>query len=122
MVGKIIVITSYEKNGVTYYTLNFLSEFSDYEMENGAAGVKVGTAWTSLSACSTLRVNDLVDLRYEPGFKGQAQLADVVRYSPNDKHYLNNFSVPDFKVAVAGKPDKETASNTETAASAKGGK
>lgn len=64
----------------------------------------------------------ILSIPFFPGFKGQAQLADVVRYSPNDKHYLNNFSVPDFKVAVAGKPDKETASNTETAASAKGGK
>lgn len=122
MVGKIIGISSYEKNGVRFYTLNFLQEFSDYESQNGATGVKVGSAWTSLAVCDTLRVNDLVDLRYEPGFQGKAQLADVVRYSPNDKHYLNNFSVPDFNVAVAGKPDKETASNTETAASAKGGK
>lgn len=121
MVTKIIGISSYEKEGVKNFTLNFLQEYSDYDKEHGAQGVKVGSVWTQLPVCNSLWVNDLVELRYEPGFQGKAILTDIVRYNSNDKHYLNNFVVPDTAIAVPGIPDK-SASSAETATTAKGSK
>lgn len=121
MVVKIVGITKYEKNGKKNFTLHYIQEFSEREQEGGAVGVKVSTVWTQLPVAEIARVNDLVELRFEPGFNNTATLSDIIRFSASEKHYLNHFAVPDIYTTVPGIPDKETTS-AETATTAKSGK
>lgn len=115
MVAKILGITSYEKDDKTNYTLHCLQEFSSYEKENGAEGLKVLSIWTQLPEAGKVWVNDLVDLRFEPGFQGKATLVDIIRYSKDEKHILNTVNAP-------GVPDPTAETKAETSTAAKGGK
>lgn len=114
MLAKVLGITSYEKDGKKNYTLHYCQEFTAYDKERGAEGLKVATVWTNLSCAAQIFPDDLVELQFEPGYQDRATLVDIVRYPKSKEHPLNLLSVR----AVF---DSQTV-NTETAASAKGGK
>ena len=72
------VVKGKNKAGREFSRLYVTSEFSDYEVENnGAVGLKCMEVFTYID-CSFLRVNDVVDLVYEPGFQGRADLTDII--------------------------------------------
>ena len=66
------------------------TSFTDYEVENNdCVGSKTVDVFTYLD-CSALKIGDMVDLVYEPGFQGRATLTDIIPVK-----------VPDSKTAAA---------------------
>lgn len=115
MLAKILGVTSYEKDGKKNYTLHYCQEFTAYDKERGAEGLKVSTVWTNLACAALIMPDDLVELQFEPGFQDRATLVDILRYPKNKEHPLNLISVK----AVF---DFQPVANSETATTAKSGK
>lgn len=69
--------------------------FSQYESENNEVeGVKTTNVYTYLD-CGILRVGDVIDLQYEPGFNGTATLVgyDVVAPFKDTNENVKNADV-----------------------------
>ena len=74
------LIRGKNKNNKDFCVIHGTTPFSVYESENNEIdGLKTMNVYTSLD-CSILRVGDVIDLQYEPGFEGKATLSgfDVV--------------------------------------------
>lgn len=69
------------KSGKECYNYYGLKEFSDYDQANNECQGKEPVSAFSYTNYS-VQVGDLVDLRYEPGFQGQASLEDIVMIEP----------------------------------------
>ena len=66
------------KAGREFFQIYATTPFTDYESQNNECiGLKTVDVFTYLD-CSTLRVGDVVDLVYEPGFQGRATLTDII--------------------------------------------
>ncbi len=70
------------KDGRNFVVIQGTTPFSKYESDNNEVeGVKAISVYTSLD-CDILTVGDVIDLHYEPGFQGQAQLVGFDMVSP----------------------------------------
>lgn len=64
-----------------FYNYYGLKDFSDYDQGNAECeGQEVVDAFSYKDY--NLHVGDLVDFQYEPGFKGQAALSNIVMIKP----------------------------------------
>ena len=96
------------------YTLDFVQDFSEYDRENGALGLKASSVFTRLEQAASIAPDDLVSLTFEPGFNDKATLVDITRFPNGYQHPLNALSLkPVFDYQPA---------SAETATTAKGGK
>lgn len=72
------------KNGKSFCQYYLTKPFSDYDMENGdCSGFQTASEFTYKDY--NLKVGDVCDFQYEPGFEGRATLSDVVVLKPNDE-------------------------------------
>ena len=74
---QVVGISKNEKDGKISYTLQLTGQFSEYEKNNGAVGLKAFSEWTRLDV-SHVTVGNVVYPMYEKGFQGMATLSDVV--------------------------------------------
>lgn len=71
------------KNNVDCFNYYGVKEFTDYDKANNeCSGQDVVSAFSYTDY--NLKVGDLVDFQYEPGFKGMASLSDIVMVKPVD--------------------------------------
>lgn len=76
------LIKGKNKNNKDFCVIHGTTPFSAYESENNETdGVKTSNVYTSLD-CSILRVGDVIDLQYEPGFEGKATLTGYEVVAP----------------------------------------
>lgn len=65
------------KNGRDFWQYYFKKDFTDYDLNNSECmGEQVGSEFSYKDY--TLRVGDVCDFQYEPGFNDKATLSDVV--------------------------------------------
>lgn len=101
MLAKLIgVKKSVSKEGVSFFNYFYIRNFSDYDKENcSVEGVQCGMEFSRTDF--GVRKDDVVNMVYEPGFKGMATLSDIVPVkvpfeeeqkatSPNDADKLKN--------------------------------
>lgn len=71
-----------QKTGKVGYTVFFTSPFTDYDVEHSEVceGMSCGNVFTYKDY--NLKPGDVVDMRYEPGYEGKAQLTDIVMIKP----------------------------------------
>lgn len=70
------------KNKKEFVVIHGTTPFTQYESENNETdGVKTMNVYTYLD-CSILRVGDVVDLQYEPGFDDKATLVGFEVVAP----------------------------------------
>ena len=70
------------KAGRVFFQIYGTTPFTEYEGgNNDCVGVKTVDVFTYLD-CGALRVGDVVDLVYEPGFQGRASLVEIVPVRP----------------------------------------
>lgn len=91
-------VSSYEKDGKTSFTLQFLSQYSDDEKEKGAVGFKANNEWTRLDL-GYLKPGDIFTPYYEKGFQDKAVLGDVVVHNDVKDNPFN-----DLPQILAGNP------------------
>ena len=72
------------KNGRNFCQYFVTKPFSDYDISNGdCSGFQTASEFTYRDY--GLKVGDVCDFQYEPGFEGRATLSDVVVLVPSDK-------------------------------------
>lgn len=72
------------KSGRDFVQYHVSVPFSGYDIENSdCEGFQVKTEFTYHDY--NLKVGDVCDFQYEPGFDGKATLSDVVVLKPNDE-------------------------------------
>lgn len=68
-----------EKDGKVSYTLNGITPFNQYFLDNGSYGYGVVSEWTNRCDLSYLQVGDIVELQYGKGFEGKAILINCAK-------------------------------------------
>lgn len=72
------------KNGKNFCQYFITKPFSDYDMEKSEVeGIQASSEFSYRDF--NLKVGDVCDFQYEPGFDNKATLSDVVVLKPNDE-------------------------------------
>lgn len=85
---RILGIQSYaskDKNGnpVINNNIHFCENFNEYDMKNGAMGLRCSSEFTRMDLPPTLKPDDICRLSYSKGFQDKAVLSDIEIIEPS---------------------------------------